>query len=188
MPNLYIIAGCNGAGKTTASMTILPEILDCQEFVNADEIAKGLSPFHPEKVAFEAGRIMLNRINQLLLKGGDFALETTLSSKSYVSFIHKARALDYKVTLVFAYLKNIELAKQRVAERVRKGGHNIEPSVIERRYKAGLKNLKKLYIPICDDWMIFDNSTSLQVVAQGNFDESIEIYNAKIWEIINEIS
>lgn len=186
MPNLYIIAGCNGAGKTTASMTILPEILDCQEFVNADEIAKGLSPFHPEKVSLEAGRIMLNRINHLLEKGEDFAFETTLATKSYVSFIKKAHDLGYKVTLVFVYLKNVELAKQRVAERVKKGGHNIEPSVIERRYHAGLKNLKELYIPKCDDWMIFDNSTTLQIVAQGNYDTAIEIYNSKIWNIINE--
>ena len=186
MPNLYIIAGCNGAGKTTASMTILPEILDCQEFVNADEIAKGLSPFHPEKVAVEAGRIMLNRINHLLGQGEDFALETTLSSKSYVRFIQKAHESNYKVTLVFVYLKSVELAKQRVAERVRKGGHNIEPLVIERRYYAGLKNLKELYISKCDDWMIFDNSTTLQIVAQGNYDTAIEIYNSKIWNIINE--
>lgn len=88
--------------------------------------------------------------------------------------------------MVFVYLKNVELAKQRVAERVKKGGHNIEPSVIERRYHAGLKNLKELYIPKCDDWMIFDNSTTLQIVAQGNYDTAIEIYNSKIWNIINE--
>lgn len=78
----YIIAGCNGAGKTTASFTILPEILDCKEFVNANEIAKGLSPFQPEKVSFEAGRIMLNRINTLLSENENFAFETTLSTKS----------------------------------------------------------------------------------------------------------
>ncbi|MBL7817197.1 MAG: zeta toxin family protein [Saprospiraceae bacterium] len=186
MPNLYIIAGCNGAGKTTASMTILPEILDCQEFVNADEIAKGLSPFHPEKVSIEAGRIMLNRINQLLEKGEDFAFETTLSTRSYVSFIKKARNLGYKITLVFVYLKSVDLAKQRVAERVKKGGHNIETEVIERRYVAGLKNFRNLYFPICNEWIVFDNSDVLQIVAQGNFDLAIEIYNSKIWKIINE--
>lgn len=188
MPNLYIIAGCNGAGKTTASMTILPEILDCQEFVNADEIARGLSPFQPEKVAFEAGRIMLNRMNHLLEKGEDFAFETTLSARSYVNFIKRAREKGYKVTLVFVWLESVELAKQRVAERVKKGGHSIENDVIERRYKAGLKNLNELYIPICDDWIVFDNSKILQVIAQGNFNISIEIYNSKIWDIINENS
>jgi predicted ABC-type ATPase len=188
MPNLYIIAGCNGAGKTTASMTILPEILDCPEFVNADEIAKGLSPFHPEKVAFEAGRIMLNRMNHLLENGEDFAFETTLSARSYVSFVKKAQRLGYKVTLLFAFLENVELAKQRVAERVRKGGHNIAVAVVERRYFAGLKNFTNLYRDICDEWIVFDNSKELQIVAQGNFNTSIEIYNAQIWNIINEIS
>lgn len=185
MPNLYIIAGCNGAGKTTASMTILPEILDCQEFVNADEIAKGLSPFHPEKVAFEAGRIMLNRINHLLEKEEDFAFETTLSAKSYVDFIHRAHEKGYHVTLLFFWLKSIQLAQQRVIERVKRGGHNIEKEVIERRYNAGLKNLKKLYIRICDDWMVFDNSQNTALIAQGNFNNSIQIHNKITWDLIN---
>ena len=118
MPNLYIIAGCNGAGKTTASMTVLPEILNCYEFVNADEIARGLSPFQPQKVAIEAGRIMLQRINHLLATGEDFALETTLATKTYVSFIKKAKEKGYQVTLVFVYLNSVELAKQRVTDRV----------------------------------------------------------------------
>jgi predicted ABC-type ATPase len=100
MPNLYIIAGCNGAGKTTASYTILPEILNCLEFVNADEIAKGLSPFQPETVSFEAGRIMLERINNLLDEANDFAFETTLATRSYVSFMKKAKSKGYFVTLL----------------------------------------------------------------------------------------
>ncbi|SMO54509.1 hypothetical protein SAMN06265349_102205 [Flavobacterium resistens] len=99
--NLYIIAGCNGAGKTTASFTILPEILDCKEFVNADEIAKGLSPFQPEKVAFEAGRIMLHRINELLINNEVFAFETTLATKSYKSKVKIAQDKKYKVVLLF---------------------------------------------------------------------------------------
>src|SRR6188768_1067898 len=99
--NLYIIAGCNGAGKTTASFTILPEILDCKEFVNADEIAKGLSPFQPESVAFEAGRIMLNRIRELLSSGNDFAFETTLSTRSYVAFLNEAKQKGFSIVLFF---------------------------------------------------------------------------------------
>lgn len=109
--NLYIIAGCNGAGKTTASFTILPEILDCKEFVNADEIAKGLSPFQPEKVSFAAGRIMLNRIDELLILDENFAFETTLSTKSYKNKIDEAREKGYRITLLFFWLQNIELAK-----------------------------------------------------------------------------
>lgn len=155
---LYIIAGCNGAGKTTASFTILPEILDCKEFVNADEIAKGLSPFQPEKVSFEAGRIMLNRINELLLENESFAFETTLSTRSYKNKIVEAKGKGYRVTLLFFWLQNVELAKERVKIRVSEGGHNIEPEVIGRRYIRGIKNLFDIYLPIVDGALIFDNS------------------------------
>src|SRR5580698_5778037 len=113
MPNLYIIAGCNGAGKTTASYTILPEMLNCKEFGNADGIALGLSPFNQEEVAIEADRIMLDRINSLLQTGEDFAIETTLASRTYVSFIKKARKVGYKITLVYFWLSSPEEAKQR---------------------------------------------------------------------------
>ncbi len=105
--NLYIIAGCNGAGKTTASFTILPEIIDCKEFVNADEIAKGLSPFQPEKVAFESGRIMLNRIDELFKNEESFAFETTLSTKSYKNKIQKAKEKGYTVTLLFFWFSSV---------------------------------------------------------------------------------
>ena len=128
--NLYIIAGCNGAGKTTASFTILPEIFDCKEFVNADEIAKGLSPFQPEKVTVESGRIMISRINDLLKEGMSFAFETTLASKSYKNKIELAKSKGYSVTLLFFWLQTIELAKNRVATRVLEGGHNIPNNVI----------------------------------------------------------
>ncbi len=144
--NLFIIAGCNGAGKTTASFTILPEILDCREFVNADEIAKGLSPFQPEKVSFEAGRIMLNRINELLSQNENFAFETTLSTRSYKNKILEAKKKNYNVTLLFFWLKNPELAKERVKIRVIEGGHNIPEDVIERRYYKGIKNLFEIYL------------------------------------------
>jgi predicted ABC-type ATPase len=119
--NLYIIAGCNGAGKTTASFTILPEILDCKEFVNADEIAKGLSPFQPEKVSFEAGRIMLHRVNELLSMKENFAFETTLAAKSYKSKVISAQKNNYTVTLLFFWLQNVELAIERVKSRVLEG-------------------------------------------------------------------
>ncbi len=165
--NLYIIAGCNGAGKTTASFTILPEILDCKEFVNADEIARGLSPFQPEKVAFEAGRIMLNRINALLDSNESFAFETTLATKSYRTKIEEAKSKGYTTTLLFFWLENVELAKERVKTRVAEGGHNIPPNVIERRYFGGIKNLFDLYLPIVDEAFIFDNSVGRrELIAQ----------------------
>jgi predicted ABC-type ATPase len=148
--NLYIIAGCNGAGKTTASFTILPEIIECKEFVNADEIAKGLSPFQPDKVAFEAGRIMLKRIAELLESQETFAFETTLSTRSYKLKVEEAKQKGYTVTLLFFWLQNVELAKERVRIRVTEGGHNIEAGVIERRYIKGIKNLFDIYLPIVD--------------------------------------
>lgn len=156
--NLFIISGCNGAGKTTASYTILPEILDCKEFVNADEIAKGLSPFQPEKVSIEAGRIMLNRIKELIESGENFAFETTLSTRSYTHTVKKAQEKGYNVVLLFFWLQRVELAIERVKERVREGGHNIPTDVVKRRYKKGIYNLFELYLPVIDSVLIFDNS------------------------------
>lgn len=156
--SLYIISGCNGAGKTTASFNILPEILSCKEFVNADEIARGLSPFQPEKVAVEAGRLMLNRISELMNAGEDFAFETTLSTRSYKSRVLKAQAQGYFVTLIYYWLETPELAEKRVELRVKEGGHNIPIDVINRRYIKGIQNLFDIYLPICDYSMIFDNS------------------------------
>lgn len=166
--NLYIISGCNGAGKTTASFTLLPEILNCKEFVNADEIARGLSPFQPETVSFEAGRIMLHRINELLKNEVSFAFETTLATRSYKGKILKAKENGYIVTLVFFWLQNVELAIERVKARVMKGGHNIPEDVIRRRYTLGIKNLFEIYLPIADEMLIFDNSDGkYEMIATG---------------------
>lgn len=174
--NLYIIAGCNGAGKTTASFTILPEILDCKEFVNADEIARGLSPFQPEKVSFEAGRIMLKRIDELFSENENFAFETTLATKSYKEKILKAQENGYFVTLLFFWLKNTELAKERVKTRVLEGGHHIPDDIIERRYYNGILNLFNIYLPIVDQLLIFDNSEGKhKLIAEKNDGEQISI-------------
>lgn len=176
--NLYIIAGCNGAGKTTASFTILPEIIMCKEFVNADEIAKGLSPFQPEKVAFEAGRIMLTRIDELLKSNQSFAFETTLATKSYKGKIEEAKRNGYIVTLLFFWLQNIQLAKERVSVRVSEGGHNIMPEVIKRRYISGIRNLFNIYLPAVDGVLIFDNSNGQpELMAQKNTDGIFKILN-----------
>ena len=156
--NLYIISGCNGAGKTTASYTVLPEILDCKEFVNADEIARGLSPFNPDSVAIEAGRLMLKRINELLEKGETFSIETTLATKSYINLVRRAQAKGYVVKVLFFWLNSPELAQLRVSERVANGGHNIPQDVIRRRYVAGICNLFNLFMKEVDSWVIFDNS------------------------------
>jgi predicted ABC-type ATPase len=187
LPNLYIVAGCNGAGKTTASFTILPEILNCREFVNADSIAAGLSPFNPESVAIEAGRLMLSRIQELMASGMDFAFETTLATRSYVSLIKSAQSAGYKVTLLFIWLDSPEAAARRVADRVRKGGHNIPGDVIERRYFRGIYNLFNLYMPVFDRWMIVNNETIIpEPIAEGAIGVDNIIINEYIWQIIND--
>ncbi|HLW20943.1 MAG TPA: zeta toxin family protein [Cyclobacteriaceae bacterium] len=182
MKKLYVIAGCNGAGKTTASYTILPEILDCKEFVNADEIARGLSPFQPEKAGIEAGRMMLKRINKLLDLGEDFAFETTLSTRSYVLFIEKAKQLGYQVTCLFFWLESEELAISRVETRVKEGGHHIPEEVIRRRYEKGLSNFFRLFLPKVDNWLFVNNSgDTYEIVAEGGFNEE-SIHNIDKWE------
>lgn len=177
--NLYIISGCNGAGKTTASYTVLPEILKCKEFVNADEIARGLSPFNPESVAIEAGRLMLQRIEELLDKGETFSIETTLATKSYISLVRRAQAKGYRISVLFFWLQTPELAVQRVAERVQNGGHNIPEDIVRRRYVAGISNLFRLYMREVDYWDIYDNSENprRQIACGGNNAENTIIDN-----------
>lgn len=174
--NLYIIAGCNGAGKTTASFTMLPEMLKCREFVNADEIAAGLSPFNPEGVAIQAGRLMIDRIIHLLKEGESFAFETTLATRSYVKLIQQAQRRGYFVTLIFFMLNTSEQAVKRVERRVSMGGHNIPVDVIHRRYEAGLQNLFQLYMPVCNYWALYDNSDCPAVkLASGCGEKNIEV-------------
>ena len=185
MPNLYIIAGCNGAGKTTASFTILPDVLGCNEFVNADAIAYGISPFNVEGVAIEAGRIMLHRIEELLNEGVDFAIETTLATRSYVALVKKAQAMAYSVRVIYIWLESPQMALQRVAERVSKGGHNIPEAVVERRYYRGIGNFFNLFMPICDAWILANNTyDNLSIVAHCKKNNDCIIENYDIWHVI----
>ena len=182
LPKLYIIAGCNGAGKTTASFTILPEVLGCKEFINADEIAKGLSPFQPESVAVQAGRIMLARMDELLQKGETFAFETTLATKSYKQKIEWAQANGYEVTLLFFWLDSPNMAKKRVAQRVAEGGHSIPSETIERRYYNGIANLFAIYIDMVDICYIFDNSEGERIPIAKKYKGGKEIiYNTDLY-------
>lgn len=188
MKNLYIIGGCNGAGKTTASFSILPDILDCREFVNADEIARGLSPFRPETVTFEAGRIMLKRIKALINAGETFAFETTLSTRSYKNLIAEANKSGYKITLVFFWLESVEMAIDRVQNKVRDGGHNIPEEIIRRRYRSGIKNLLEIYLPIVDRALLFDNSSNDPVLlAQKTRNDEIQILDKIKYFILKSI-
>lgn len=184
---LYIIGGCNGAGKTTASYTVLPDILHCREFVNADEIAHGLSPFNPENVSIEAGRLMIHRINELLGREATFAVETTLATKSYVNLVHEAQSQGYVVTLVFFWLRTPELAMQRVAERVSNGGHNIPVPTTRRRYVSGINNLFNLYAPVVDAWFVYDNSNTPRIeIAHGGKAVPTTVLNEELFAKMKE--
>ncbi len=180
-PTLYIIAGCNGAGKTTASYSVLPDLLGCREFVNADEIAKGLSPFNPDSVAIEAGKLMLQRISTLLNERKTFAIETTLATRSYAKLVEQAKENGYQVILLFFWLSSPEMAIERVAKRVREGGHNIPTQTIIRRYWLGLQNFFKIFAPIVDSWMFFDNVDDTKLLANEEAILNNELF-AKIKE------
>lgn len=182
---LYIISGCNGAGKTTASYTVLPDILQCKEFVNADEIARGLSPFNPESVAIDAGRLMLQRINELLRNEDSFSIETTLATRSYTRLVYQAQKQGYKVSLIYFWLNSPELAMERVAQRVSNGGHNIPKDVILRRYQAGINNLFNIYMPCVDYWLLADNSNTPRIiVAEGGRNIDNEVLNIELFNTI----
>jgi predicted ABC-type ATPase len=184
MPELFIIAGCNGAGKTTAAYNLLPEVFETTEFINADEIARGINKDNVEEAAIAAARIMLNRIDFLIENKQSFAFETTLSGLTYIRIIEKAKGKGFDVTLFFVYLESAEMAIERVALRVEKGGHHIPKDVIERRYLKGLKNFPK-YASRVNDWYLLNNSgRDYQIIAK--FTEGTkEITN---FEIYNKIA
>ncbi len=157
-PNVYVVAGPNGAGKSTFARLFLPEYADCREFVNADLIAAGLSPFNPESLAIEAGRLMLARIETLAAARIDFGFETTLAGRGNVPLLRKLRQEGYRIHLFFLWLPDQELALARVRERVLSGGHAIPDEVVRRRFARGLVNLFDLYAPLLDTYILFDSS------------------------------
>ena len=167
-PNLYIIAGPNGAGKTTFAGKFLPQFADCREFVNADVIAQQLSPGAPEASALRAGRLLLERIRVLAKQQQDFSFETTLSGTSYVAFLRDLKAQGYVISLYFLWIPTVEMALQRIADRVQRGGHNIPAPVVRRRFARGLTNLLTVYQSLCDRWIFFDNAGEIpRIVAYG---------------------
>ena len=182
MSQIVLLAGPNGAGKTTAARSVLAEELGIQEFVNADTIAAGLSPFNPDGVMLAAGRIMLERIRVLLAQGQSFGWETTLATRSYVSLLKDAQQLCYSVHLLFLYLDSPVTAMQRVAQRVRHGGHYIPDADVIRRYERGLRNFGALYATLVDSWDVYDNTEGkLTPVAQKAINGKISIYNPIVW-------
>ena len=185
MPRLYIISGCNGAGKTTASYTMLPEMLECSEFINSDEFAKGLSPFQPEKASIQASRYMITKVRYLLKRQKDFGIETTLATRTLLKTIRLAQSAGYTVTLLYFWLNSPELAIERVAARVEAGGHNIPEETIRRRYRVGIDYFFHDYAPICERWILADNSQiPFRVIAEGSKNDLINIKDETTYDKI----
>lgn len=185
MPNLYVIGGANGAGKTTTAVRLLPDFLACNEYVNADAIAAGLSPFRPQTVALQAGRLMIERIHALVKAKEDFAFETTLASRSFAPFLKNCQSGGYVVNVIYLWLQTVELAVERVRRRVASGGHDITEPVIRRRYETGRRNFIKLYLPLADTWQVFDNSAqSYSLIAEGGLDSPTIVNDRQIWQDI----
>lgn len=185
-PNFYIIGGCNGAGKTTATRVLLPQTFDCKEFINADEIAHGLSPYNPESQALAASRLALQRMKDLMERKETFGIETTLAARVYSKHAAEARALGYQVSLLYFWIESPEMAELRVKMRVKEGGHNVSKEQIFRRYTRGIQNLFNLYMPIVDYWTIYDNSTlNAERIAEGGLAMKTKILNTETFEKIN---
>ncbi|MET0264776.1 MAG: zeta toxin family protein [Duganella sp.] len=165
-PRIIIIAGPNGAGKTTFAREFLPGEAACREFVNADLIAAGIAPFAPELAALQSGRLMLQELERHFSARTSFAFETTLSGRGYLRQIKIWQEAGYQVKLIFLRLKSAEQAIERVAQRVRQGGHHIPEDVIRRRFTAGQDNFEKLYAPLVDAWALYDNSGPIPVLIQ----------------------
>jgi predicted ABC-type ATPase len=159
-PNLYVIAGPNGAGKTTFAREFLPNYGDCKNFVNADLIAEGVSPFSPEAAAFRAGRLMLEEIDVHARRGEDFGFETTLSGRSHVGLIRDLKQRGYKVHLFFLWLSAVDLALTRIKNRVLEGGHSVPESVVRRRFDRSIRGFFVHHQPLADTWLLFDNSAA----------------------------
>jgi len=188
-PQVILIAGPNGAGKSTLAPHLLRDSFDLPEYVNADAIAVGLSGFDPEGAAFEAGRVMLERLYSLAEQNRSFAFESTLASRSYARWLTHLKQRGYKVHVLFLWLRSPELALYRVQERARTGGHDVPEDVVRRRYLRGIRNLFHLYQPLADTWTIFDNSEPSPnpvLVASGQGSTPIDIVQTQIWDEIKE--
>ncbi len=186
---IFVLAGPNGAGKTTAARSLYPQLLNFYEFINADEIAKGLAPLHPESVALAASKLMIKRLRALLDADKNFAFETTAAGTNYVKYLQEAKDKGYTVSLVFFWLSSADLAVERVAKRVAQGGHHIPEATIRRRYVLGQKNLIKHYLPIADEALIVDNSDidSRKIIVKS-VKNRLRIKIPAVWEIIKKRS
>lgn len=185
MSEVYVIGGANGSGKTTVALNLLPNVLNIFEYINADAIAAGLSPLNPESMAIQAGRLMLERLRSLANDGTDFAFETTLAARTFAPFLRDCKAKGYTVNLLYFWLRSPDLAVERVARRVASGGHSIPEDVIRRRYERGRNNLIELYLPLCDRWIVYDNSEpAFRLIAEGEIEQDPTVYDRDVWNDI----
>jgi predicted ABC-type ATPase len=185
--DLIVIGGPNGAGKTTAAPDVLPSSLGVREFINADEIARGLSPFNPDSTSIAAGRLMLERMQQLAEVGESFAIETTCSGRAHPRFLRNCKNAGYRLTLVFLWLPSVDVALARVARRVREGGHSIPDDVVARRYVLGLRNMRQIYLPLVDIAVIYDNSDHGRVlIAERRPGAELTVHDPARWQQIVE--
>ena len=181
-PKLYVIAGPNGSGKTTFAEKFLPNFAECFEFVNADLIAKGLSPFSPSKVAIKAGKLLLEQIAEFSKKKIDFAFETTLAGKGYANIFKQMKHDGYELHVFFLWLPDVKLALARVADRVRKGGHNIPEQDVKRRFNRGIWNFFHIYRELFDTWTIFDGSTTNAETIAKNELNTLSVVNKQAYQ------
>ena len=183
-PNVYIIAGPNGSGKTTFAKQFLPLYAKCTNFVNADLIAEGLAPFAPESAVIRSGRIVLEQIHSFADQMTDFAFESTLSGKSYVSLLKNLKSKGYVIHIFFLWISDVNLALARIKERVAQGGHNVPSKDVQRRFGKSLVNFFNDYRPLANYWTIIDNSIIPPLlIAQGKFDR-VEIADNNLYQSI----
>jgi len=189
-PLVVILGGPNGAGKSTSAERVLRGALSVNEFVNADVIAKGLSAYRPESAAVAAARAMLERLRFLARERRDFAFETTLAGRGHARWVDGLRSDGYRAHLVYLSLPSAELALARVAERVRRGGHDVPADVVRRRFVAGLRNLRGIYRDAVDAWQVYDNSdlTGPRLIASGRRGGSPDIADPAAWQHLLEHS
>lgn len=187
-PNVIMLAGPNGAEKTTSSRSLLAGQLKVKTFVNADIIAQGLAGFDPESAAWKASRIMLNRLDELAESRQVFALETTLAARSYVPRIEKWRGEGYCFQLYYFWLPSADLAVERVANRVEQGGHHVPEETVRHRYRQSLRNLFNLYMPLADVWSIYLNEQqgAPELIARGSGNESRLVTDARVWKMMQK--
>ncbi|MHC4439096.1 MAG: zeta toxin family protein [Planctomycetota bacterium] len=184
--NVYIIAGPNGAGKTTFAIKFLPEYAKCHNFINADLIAHGLSPFSPGAAAIRAGKLVLEQIHEFAKKRVDFAFETTLSGKLYVNLFKSLKKKGYKIHIFFLWVPNSDLVVSRIKSRVAQGGHDVPVRDVLRRFNRSISNFFKLYQPLADSWMLFDNAGLTPILIAESKNGKMKIVDVNSYNSINE--